>query len=104
MKKGIGERIAEITEIPKDYIMNLPRITILGTREVYVDNYKGLLEYSHELIRLATTNKIIIIKGTGLIVLKSLLLIDTLTPSSVLLPILKSSIPRFAHMYKNRSI
>ncbi len=68
MKKGIGERIAEITEIPKDYIMNLPRITILGTREVYVDNYKGLLEYSHELIRLATTNKIIIIKGTGLII------------------------------------
>ncbi len=68
MKKGIGERIAEITEIPKDYIMNLPRITILGTKEVYVDNYKGLLEYSHELIRLATTNKIIIIKGTGLII------------------------------------
>ena len=68
MRKGIGERIADATEIPKDYIMNLPRITILGTKEVYVDNYKGLLEYSHELIRLAKTNKIIIIKGTGLII------------------------------------
>lgn len=68
MKKGIGERIAEITEIPKDYMMNLARITILGTKEVYVDNYKGLLEYSHELIRIATTNKVIIIKGTGLII------------------------------------
>lgn len=68
MKKGIGERIAEFTEIPKDYIMNLPRITILGTKEVYVDNYKGLLEYSREIIRLATTNKIIIIKGTELII------------------------------------
>ncbi len=64
----MGERIAEFTEIPKDYIMNLARITILGTKEVYVDNYKGLLEYSREIIRLATTNKVIIIKGTGLVI------------------------------------
>ena len=68
MKKGIRERIAEMTEIPKDFMMNMPRVTILGNREIYVDNYKGLLEYSDELIRLATTNKIIAIKGDGLLI------------------------------------
>lgn len=68
MKKGIRERIAEMTEIPKDFMMNMPRVTILGNREIYVDNYKGLLEYSQELIRLLTTNKIISIKGDGLLI------------------------------------
>lgn len=68
MKKGIRERIAEMTEIPKDFMMNMPRVTILGNREIYVDNYKGLLEYSGELIRLLTTNKIISIKGDGLLI------------------------------------
>ena len=68
MKKGIREQIAEMTEIPKDFMMNMPRVTILGNREIYVDNYKGLLEYSQEVIRLLTTNKIISIKGDGLLI------------------------------------
>ena len=68
MKKGIREKIAEMTDIPKDFMMNLPRVTILGNKEVYVDNYKGLLEYTQETIRLATTNKVIVIKGDGLMI------------------------------------
>ncbi len=68
MKKGIREKIAEMTEIPKDFMMNMPRVTILGNREICVDNYKGLLEYSQETIRLASTNKIIIIKGEELLI------------------------------------
>lgn len=68
LKKGIREKIAEMTDIPKDFMMNLPRVTILGNREIYVDNYKGLLQYSQNIISLATTNKIIIIKGEGLLI------------------------------------
>lgn len=68
MKKGIREKIAEMTDIPKDFMMNMPRITILGNKEIYVDNYKGLLEYTQETIRLATTNKVIIIKGDALMI------------------------------------
>ena len=68
MKKGIREKIAEMTDIPKDFMMNMPRVTILGNKEIYVDNYKGLLEYTQEAIRLSTTNKVIIIKGDGLMI------------------------------------
>ena len=68
MKKGIREKIAEITDIPKDFLMNMPRITLLGNRELHIDNYKGLLEYTNELISVASTNKIIVVKGNGLII------------------------------------
>ena len=72
MKKGIRERIAEMTEIPKDFMMNMPRVTILGNREICVDNYKGLLMYSDELVKLLTTNKIISIKGENLLLTRIL--------------------------------
>ena len=68
MKKGLREKIAEITDIPKDFLMNMPRITLLGNRELHIDNYKGLLEYTNELISVASTNKIIVVKGNGLII------------------------------------
>ena len=68
MKIGIREKIAEITDIPKDFLMNMPRITLLGNRELHIDNYKGLLEYTNELISVASTNKIIVVKGNGLII------------------------------------
>lgn len=68
MKKSIREQIAEITELPKDFVMNMPRVTMLGNKEIEVTNYKGILEYSDELIRLSLNNKQIAIIGTELLI------------------------------------
>lgn len=62
----IREKVAEMTDLPKDVIMDLPKIVIIGNREMQIDNYKGLLEYSQEVIRVATNNKHIIITGADL--------------------------------------
>lgn len=66
MKKGILERAAEVTDLPKDLVMNMPRIVFLGDREIEVNNYKGLLEYGSEIIRLAAAKKQIVISGDDL--------------------------------------
>lgn len=66
MKKGIRERLSEVTEIPKDFFMNMPRVVLVGNKEIQIDNYKGLIEYSDTVIRVATTNKQIVIKGIEL--------------------------------------
>ncbi len=66
MKKSILENVAEISGIPKDYIMDLPRITMLGGKEVQVENYKGLVEYTSETVRLACNNKQLVISGQRL--------------------------------------
>ena len=66
VKKGILERAAEATDLPKDLVMNMPRIVLLGDREIEVNNYKGLLEYSTQTIRLAIAKKQIVISGDDL--------------------------------------
>lgn len=66
LRKSIPERISDVTGFGKDVVMNIPKLVMLGDREIEINNYKGLLEYSCELIRIATTNKQIKITGESL--------------------------------------
>jgi len=52
MKKSICENISDMFDLPKDTLINMPRIMLTGDKEIYVENYKGILEYSDEVIRL----------------------------------------------------
>ncbi|MBQ3038471.1 MAG: sporulation protein YqfC [Clostridia bacterium] len=68
MKKTVREKLAEVTELPKDFVMNMPRITLLGNKEIEIDNYKGILEYNTDIIRLSANKKQIVITGDELVI------------------------------------
>jgi len=46
------EKIMDSLQLPKDILNGDMRITLTGYREVWVENYKGILEYSPECILL----------------------------------------------------
>lgn len=46
------ERIAEISELPKDVVLGMPVATMLGQTELCLENYAGIIEYTEELIRI----------------------------------------------------
>ena len=56
--KKIKEKFTDMMELPKELLMNVPRITILGNEDVFIENYKGIADYDKNVIRLA--NNIII--------------------------------------------
>lgn len=64
--KGIREAVADSFGLPKDVMMNMPKLSIGGNREVYIENYKGILEYTSDEIRLSTTIGIVRICGKNL--------------------------------------
>lgn len=64
--KKFTELLAESLGMPKDVMMDLPRVSICGDREIYIENHKGLLEYSDNMIRVKMNDGIIDISGTGL--------------------------------------
>ncbi|MCT4594594.1 MAG: sporulation protein YqfC [Anaeromicrobium sp.] len=47
----IRESLAELLELPKDIILDLPRITMLGNLQLYIENHKGIIEYTKVRIR-----------------------------------------------------
>ena len=38
MKKRISESIADAWGVPKEVIMNIPKLTIAGASEIYIEN------------------------------------------------------------------
>ncbi len=44
------EKITEFLELPKDILLGASIITIMGNREVTVENYTGILDYREDCI------------------------------------------------------
>ena len=51
--KDFKERVGTALEMPLDMINGCSRITIIGNRLMYLENYKGIIEYEENVIRLS---------------------------------------------------
>lgn len=60
---SIAERIAERFSLPKDVMMDLTKISVCGDKEVYIENHKGLAQYTNTVIRVKSKDGIITIVG-----------------------------------------
>ena len=50
----VKSKIAEKLNIPEDISEGFPIVTVTGRCEVYVENYKGIIEYEKNCIRIQT--------------------------------------------------
>lgn len=64
--KEVKESISELLELPKDIMLDLPRITLVGNLQLYIENHKGIIEYSTQRIRINTKSGVIRITGKNL--------------------------------------
>ena len=59
-------KIAEKLNIPEDIAHGLPIVTVTGKNEVYVENYKGIIIYEKNCIKIQTKNCRITFQGKNL--------------------------------------
>ena len=59
-------RVSKFLEIPREVISNIPKITITGFDEVFIENFKGILEYEDFFARISTEIGNININGFNL--------------------------------------
>lgn len=50
LNKSKTDRILDTLQLPKDILHGDMRITLTGSREAWIENYKGILEYTGESI------------------------------------------------------
>ena len=62
----VRSKIAEKLNIPEDISEGLPIVTVTGKFEVYVENYKGIIEYGKNCIRIQTKSCRICFTGRNL--------------------------------------
>ncbi len=65
-RETISRAMADFLEIPADLVLDLPRLTITGRNELYLENHKGIIEYSTERMRINLSRGYLEVNGEKL--------------------------------------
>ena len=60
------EKTAEIFDLPGDLVAGLPRVELTGSRELRMENHKGILAYGTEEIHISGGSYIVKVTGEAL--------------------------------------
>ena len=63
----IKRNVVNALELPKEVILNLPFISLTGKEELTIENYKGIIEYGDEIMRVGTASGVLRIEGKELL-------------------------------------
>jgi sporulation protein YqfC len=66
-KRGRMQRLAGLLELPQDIMLDLPRVTMLGNIQLLIENHKGIIEYTPELVRIRLKQGELVINGSELV-------------------------------------
>ncbi|MBA2938140.1 sporulation protein YqfC [Paenibacillus sp. CGMCC 1.16610] len=59
---------AKILDLPQDVVQDLPRITMIGNVQLYVENHRGVLHFSSENLKLELTKGTLEVFGKNLVI------------------------------------
>lgn len=65
-KTSLREKIADKINVSKEIILNTVLISCIGNRELTLENYKSIAEYTSECIKIKTNPYTVKISGAGL--------------------------------------
>lgn len=70
MKKinNLEQKFAKILDIPNDVVFDLPKITLIGNVQMYIENHKGIIEYLPSVIKVAVNTGEVEVTGEDLTV------------------------------------
>ncbi len=64
--------MTDVLELPKDLVLDLPRVTLIGNVQITLENHRGVILYTDSNVRVAVARGEIVIAGEKL-VLRSIL-------------------------------
>ncbi|MBD3107572.1 sporulation protein YqfC [Bacillus sp. AGMB 02131] len=64
----LKQMLANTADLPKDVMLDLPRITMIGQLHIYIENHRGLIAFKEDEIRLTLTQGQLSIKGNQFII------------------------------------
>lgn len=64
--RGLLGKLAGSMELPREVMLDVPRVVMIGALQVHVENHKGILEYSPTRVRVRTRDGIVTVSGRRL--------------------------------------
>lgn len=66
---GVLTTVAELFDLPADVVAGLPRLEMVGGRQLYLEHHSGILAYSETQIDVNTAGGVLRVKGDALTLL-----------------------------------
>lgn len=67
LKRKVKRQFSEFLEIPGDVILDLPKIVLVGNIQLFIENHRGIIEYTPELVRVSTGEGEVIVTGEQMV-------------------------------------
>lgn len=68
IKKKLHRLTATLLDMPEDVVFELPRMTLIGDRQLYIENHRGVIHFSEEVLRLSLSKGELEVTGDALII------------------------------------
>lgn len=68
MKDEVKRKISDALDLPKDIVLNIPRVILTGKIAVFIENHKGIIQYDSNMVRINTPIGTIAVKGEELVI------------------------------------
>lgn len=63
---GVLSTVAELFDLPADVVAGLPRLEMVGSRQMYLEKHTGILSYGEDQIDINTPNGVLRVTGKRL--------------------------------------
>ncbi len=67
-KKKWRKNLADLFEMPQEIVLDLPRLTLIGNLQCYLENHRGIIEYTDERVRVSVNGGEITVSGQRLVI------------------------------------
>ena len=67
--KHSTNKIIKALDLPQDLFLGLPNISLLGNKEIYISNHRGILSYGQEEMIILAKDYQILIRGKSLCII-----------------------------------
>lgn len=68
MKRKLHKLTASWLDMPQDVVFELPRLTLIGDRQLYIENHRGVINFTEEVLRLSLSKGELEVRGHELII------------------------------------
>ena len=66
-KRKMMRQMSDVLEIPSDVMLDLPKIVMVGNLQVFIENHRGIVEYTSETVRVNVSEYEVVVKGENLL-------------------------------------
>lgn len=68
LRRKVKRQFSEFLEIPGDVMLDLPKIILVGNIQLFIENHRGILEYTPEGVRVSVGEGEVAVSGENLMI------------------------------------